>query len=82
MEEERKAKEISGGAAVLPLMVPLMIEFGPVLIEWAMKIYQTHAQKPETPEVKRAHYAEIARSLETTEGIVLSAPQPPPGSGR
>lgn len=79
----RIVNSIEGGAAgAAALLVPLAIEYGPFLIQWATKIYQNARQAPETPEQKRSHYAQIATSLEATESLVLSSPQPPAGSGR
>jgi hypothetical protein len=62
----------------LALLLPLI----PSLIETAMRIYQTAAADPETPEEKRTHYASIAAALETANLLVQTAPLPPVGSGR
>lgn len=62
-------------------MIPLALQFGPPLIEAAVKLYRTLAAAPETPAEQAAHYARIAEALEQANALVQSTPEPPAGSG-
>ena len=57
--------------AMLVPLIPLVIQFGPPLVELVMKLYQTATADQETPEEKRAHYARIAAALEQSPSDVL-----------
>jgi hypothetical protein len=63
-------------------MGPELILLAPVMFQALLKIYESIAADPRTPEEQRQIYAEIAAEMAQMAPLVQAAPTPPPGSGR